>query len=293
MNVTDKAQILKKLPSWVYKIAAQTWIDKEYPRHLFIETTATCNLTCNYCPRQKLKQDMDYGIFKQIVDEASEYGARSFSLHLFGEPLLYSHIFECIEYIKNKNNKHTVIFTTNGTLLEAKIDMVIKSRIDLVLWSYRKEARFSDKTKSKLRDWGKFRVRFIKEVTPPEAFEEWKQWPNIEHRSLHNYGGNISLTDMPYANAEKVTGLETRHPCYHLWLAPAVAWNGEILICCADPKREDVLGKFPEMSVHQAWKSPKLQEIRESHLRGEYKGICKDCDIWKQYPDLFFKWQKR
>ena len=89
MNVTSNAQWLKKLPGWMYKLGAQSWIDKEYPRHLFIETTATCNLTCSFCPRPRLRADMPWETFCAIVDEASEFGPRSFSLHLFGEPLLY------------------------------------------------------------------------------------------------------------------------------------------------------------------------------------------------------------
>jgi len=110
------AQMAKKLPSIFYKLAAQAWIDEEYPRHLFIETTPTCNLSCSYCPRPKIKGEMGFDIFKAIIDEATRYGARSFSLHLFGEPLLYSKWFEAIRYIKSANRKHTVLFTTNGTL---------------------------------------------------------------------------------------------------------------------------------------------------------------------------------
>jgi len=281
--ITSNANLIKKLPKWAYKSAARAWIDKVYPRHLFIETVATCNLSCSYCPREKIKGEMEFGLFQSIVEEASKYGRRSFSLHLFGEPLLYSKWFDAIQFIKKKNNKHTVLLTTNGTLIERgdNLDKLIKSGVDQVLWSWRTEAKFSELTKERLKKWGKFRVRFIKEVTPKEEFAKWKNWKNREERSLHNYGGNVDL--LPYG----VQNTEKRWPCYHLWLAPAVSWNGDILICCADPHKKEVLGNFQNHTVHEVWTGSKLYEIRQSHLRGEYKGICEKCDVWKAYPSLF------
>ena len=80
--VTPYAQIAKRLPSPIFKLGAQAFIKKDYPRHLFIETTANCNLSCSYCPRERESSDMDFGLFRKIVDEASGYGSRSFSLHL-------------------------------------------------------------------------------------------------------------------------------------------------------------------------------------------------------------------
>ena len=291
---TVYADLAKRLPSWLYKLGAQLYIDKAYPRHLFVETTASCNLSCSYCPREKTRQDMDYRLFREIVDEASRYGARSFSLHLFGEPLLYPHIFEACAYIKRRNKRHTVLLTTNGTKVNDCIDDLVSCGINQVLWTWRKEARFTGATLLKLKKWGKFRVRFIKEITPPEAYEEWKTWGNVEGRKLHNYGGEIDTGRWDglqeksywkdYSNSQKTS---IRYPCYHLWLAPAVAWNGNILLCCSDPHQKEVLGKFPEQSVAEVWKGSQLESIRKSHLEGRYEGICKDCDVWKSYPSLF------
>jgi len=52
-----------------------------------------------------------------------------------------------------------------------------------------------------------------------------------------------------------------------------------------------VFGNVKDQTVATIWK--KLDGVRNAHLRGEYNGICKDCDVWKQYPDIFFKFQKR
>ena len=234
---------------------------------------------------------MDFELFRQIIDEATRYGPRSFSLHLFGEPLLYPRIFEAVRYIKQRNPRHTVLLTTNGTRLNSCIEDFISCGIDQAYWTWRREARFKPSTLLKLNKWGKFRVRFIKEITPPEAYEEWKTWRNIEDRHIHNWAGEINTSNFSAPPVDSNT--KSRWACYHLWLAPAVAWNGNILMCCADPHQKEVLGHVPEQSVASVWQGDRLRSIRESHLRGEYGGICGSCDVWKQYPDIFFKWQKK
>src|SRR3989344_8083748 len=86
-----------------FKLSAQSLIDWQFPRHIFIETTSVCNLKCKMCPRNYTSMKlgtMDFDLFKKIIDEAKKYQARTFSLHLFGEPLCDSGLIEKIAYIK-------------------------------------------------------------------------------------------------------------------------------------------------------------------------------------------------
>lgn len=285
--ITQNAELFKKAPSWLYKTAAQLYIDKEFPRHLFVETTASCNLLCDYCPREKVKNHMDFNLFRSIIDEATHYGPRSFSLHLFGEPLLYPHVWESINYIKKKNKRHTILLTSNGTLFERFADPLFSSRVDKVIWSWRPEAKFSPEFKERLKRWGKLSVRLIKEVVPKEEMEYWSKWPSVEIRSLHNYGGNIDVKNWisPVVKTD-TKSQDKRWPCYHLFYAPAVAWNGNILICCSDPHQKEIMGKFPKTRISEAWKN--MDKVRKAHLEGKYEGICANCDVWKSYPNAFF-----
>ena len=225
---------------------------------------------------------MDYSLFKAIVDEASRYGARSFSLHLFGEPLLYSRFFDAVSYIKRANRRNIVLITTNGTQLNQMADKVINSKIDKMIWSWRPEVRFKEETLRKLKAWGKFTVRIIRELTPKEEVAKWSKWHSVEYRHIHNVGGEIEVP-----KREQVK----RWACYHLWMAPAVAWNGDILMCCVDPHRKEVLGNLKDTTVGQFWQGKSIEAIRESHLKGEFKGICTNCDVWKSTPDIFYSWQ--
>jgi hypothetical protein len=291
LSFTKLTTIARKLPSPLYKLAAQAWIDHEFPRHIFIETTANCNLSCEFCPREKRKEDMDFELFKEIINECSEYGPRSFSLHLFGEPLLYPHILEAISYIKKKNKKHTVLLTTNGTLLNRFADQLVDLKVDKIIWTWRRN-NFTDHTKEIM--WKHGLIRLLIEETPKEEFDTWSKYPNVEVKHLHNYGGQIDTTKWGLDNSNEMVATGSRYPCYHLWLAPAIRWNGDITICCNDPNGVESIGRYSDnFKLSDFWRSGSLEAIRSSHLNGQYKGLCAGCNSYKAYPDIFFSLQKK
>ena len=232
---------------------------------------------------------MEFSLFTRIVDECNNYGPRSFSLHLFGEPLLYPRIMEAINYIKAKNKRHTILLTTNGTVLNKFARGLLESGVDRIIWSWRRlSVPFSAETMEVLKRIGM--VRLLVEETPKEEFEKWKTFPRVEIKHLHNYGGAIDTTKW---GLEKDNSNGSRYPCYHLWLAPAIRWNGEVTICCNDPSGKESLGNLRNgTTLASFWKSGRMEEIRQGHLKGEYKGLCKDCNVWKTYPDIFFNFQK-
>ena len=287
MKLTLLTQLSRNLPSTLYKIGAQSFIDKTFPRHIFIETTANCQLSCSYCPREKRQDNMDFSLFKSIVDECTEHGPRSFSLHLFGEPLLYPDILEAIGYIKKKDKRHTVLLTTNGILLNKFADSLMALGVDRIIWSYRKN-NFNDNTRRVLKKVGL--IRLLVEETPKDEFEKWKTFPRVEIKHLHNYGGKIDTSK--WGLVKEMEPIDSRYPCYHLWLAPAIRHSGDVTICCNDPNGTESMGKYN--NIHNLafyWGSSHLQVLRDSHLKGEYKGLCKDCNVWKTYPNMFFGWQ--
>jgi MoaA/NifB/PqqE/SkfB family radical SAM enzyme len=202
------------------------------------------------------------------VDEASLFGHRSFSLHLFGEPLLYPRIVEVINYLKSR--RHGVILTTNGILLGrfyVQHQSVLR-KIDKIIWSYKENVKVPEEFKT----WKNFTVRFFD--------KEDKSWPRREVRGFHNYGGQPQLQRFIAPSTES-----RRYPCYHPFLAPAVRYSGDIVICCSDPEGKSVVGNIKDMKLSEAWKL--MEWTRQQHLAGVYRGICKDCDVWKSYPSLF------
>ena len=229
---------------------------------------------------------MEFALFRSIVDEATRYGPRSYSLHLFGEPLLYPKILEAISYIKTKNKKNTILLTTNGTLLNQFAPDLKKLRVDRIIWSYRRN-NFTDDTINVLKEIGM--VRLLVEETPKEEFEKWAKFPRVEVKSLHNYGGSIDVSKWGLSNDINGKLAGTRYPCYHLWFAPAIRWNGEIVECCNIAKSgTHVLAVYGERTLAEVWKGSKLGQLRDAHLKGIYPGACEKCTSWQAYPSIFF-----
>lgn len=222
---------------------------------------------------------MDFGLFQRIIDECSNHGPRSFSLHLFGEPLLYPSILDAISYIKKVNKRNTILLTTNGTMLNRFSDSL--SQVDRIIWSYRKN-NFNARSIRLLKEKGL--IRLLIEETPKEEFEKWKKFPRVEIKHLHNYGGNIDVGRWQVPEES----IPARYPCYHLWLAPAVRWNGEITFCCNVPQiGYEVLGNYGKENLQEVWRGEKIKEIRQDHMNKIYKGACKNCTSWQAYPSIF------
>ncbi len=195
---------------------------------------------------------MDFELFKDVVDEATRYGKRSFSLHLFGEPLLYPKILEAISYIKKSNKGHTILLTTNGTMLNRFSSSL--GQVDRIIWSYRRN-NFSDDSIKLL--WSKGVIRLLIEETPKEELEKWSKFPRVEIKHLHNYGGNIDVGKWQVPEES----VPERYPCYHLWLAPAIRWNGEITYCCNIPQKGyEVLGNYGKETLGEVWKGKRPQK---------------------------------
>lgn len=318
INTAKFSEIIKKsaVLSFPYKMIAQRLIDWDFPYHLFMETTNACNLKCKMCTRNMYPIQigmMEMGLAKKITDEAASFGPRTFSLHLFGEPLLAPNTLPIIEYIKSKNKKNNILLTTNGVFMTKEIaGKIIESEVDKVVFSihgandkqYKSVTGTDDLNKVEQniknlialkKEANKEKPKiYLRMVVPKDKGEEinsfrqkWKDYPVIvDIREPHNFGGRVG---------DKKSDNIKRYPCYHLWYSPGINWDGQVSICCCDTLKEEIIGNVKDEKLSDIWKGEKLKKYREYHLSGQYDKIplCKDCNVWSSYPDIFFKRQKK
>lgn len=301
----------------LFKTFSQSLIDFKFPSHIFIETTRACNLKCACCPRTS--QDITSGsikfeVFCKIIDEAASYGARSFCLHMFGEPLLHPRIIDMVGYIKKTNTKHSILLTTNGFFLNDKISRgLLKEGVDKIVVSFvsLKEERLRqltgnvqigtvvDNIKNAIvvrnNTFSKTKI-FMRLLLNEDTLDEKNDFLALakklgalaEVRNTHNYSGVIKNN-----YAASLLG-NRRHPCYHLWYSPAITWDGKVVICCSDWNYSEVLGDIATQTLAEIWQGQRIKELRALHLAGAYQDItlCAKCNVWSLYPDIFFKFQK-
>ena len=62
--------------------------------------------------------------------------------------------------------------------------------------------------------------------------------------------------------------------------------NESITPCCVSFNKDLTLGNIKNMTIHEAWHSEKMKNIRQIHLKGEYykNKTCKDC-VESIYPE--------
>ena len=106
------------------------YIIPDFPSQAQIEVTNRCNLACAMCPRDHFdlpKEDMPFETFKKIVGRLD--GITLLTLTGWGEPLMHPHIFEMINYCKDRG--YRVKLTTNGILLTPDMrTKVVSSGLD-------------------------------------------------------------------------------------------------------------------------------------------------------------------
>ena len=102
--------------------------DTDYSLQRFcIDLTTICNYVCLKCFRSEAidgkNQHIDFDTFKRMVDQALKMGVQDIAL-LGGEPTLYDHFDDALEFLQQKRREHqgppfTVILFTNGSRLYA------------------------------------------------------------------------------------------------------------------------------------------------------------------------------
>ena len=303
----------------IYKLGAQRMIDHSFPQRMHLDPAGVCNLDCIMCaPRLTGKPLglMDFDLFRKIIDESAQFGPRAFALCKDGEPLLNPRILDMIAYIKQKNPKNVIAMTTNGLLLDAESSQAVLAQgVDKITVSIRAASaqvyekicksteyeRVVENVKELLRrkKIGGFIKPYVflqclplNEVADElERFKEmWKEYDvTLDMSGLFSWSGMVVGQQLHNPDFNK------RYPCYELWFTPAINWNGDVSICSYDWDRTALVGNVREEPLARIWNGSRMKEFRKLHLDGlsHTIPICEKCEIWSEYPDIFFSWQKK
>lgn len=95
---------------------------------LHIEVTNVCNFKCEFCPdaiMQRRRGHMDPALLDTLLQTIADEGlARIVAFHLMGEPLIYPHIFQGIQWAVERSLRLHI--TTNGSTFHLFPDHIKK-----------------------------------------------------------------------------------------------------------------------------------------------------------------------
>lgn len=297
------------------------------PNKLTIELTNRCNLKCIMCPHPTMGnlkvKDMDFKIFKKIVDEVCKFGDKksNFTTVGLGEPLMYAKFPESMEYIKMKCPDASIYLNTNGTLLNeenAKMLCKLLGGEDRLLISLNagsrdvyEELMGGDKfdlvvnniknfliIREKIGNGPKVTLQLLKVKKTESEIEKFKNfWKPLLGRNdeifikpLLNWGGTVDIKDI------QVRENGDRYPCPSLWNSGVIILaDGNVYACCAAQstrgKSDLLLGNVQEKSLSEIKSENKMKDIQKKHLRGQWNEYsdCVKCDMWSFNENIWFK----
>jgi radical SAM protein with 4Fe4S-binding SPASM domain len=271
------------------------------PLRLWVEISSRCNLRCPVCPNKDLaaekKGDMDWPLFKKVIDQAQRF-AFEINLHHRGETLLHPQAGRFIRYATASGTPCRL--HTNATLLQGPIvEDILASGLQRVTISFdgfsadvyeknRSGASF-DQVSGNIADFLRRRGQ-LRQKHPRLAIEamELSTVDRSENRrEFRAHFQRLGLDEMifkkPHNWAGYLTAAENKAAaaiCTFPWNALLVFFNGDVSPCSQDFFGRCILGNANDKPLLEIWNAPPLQELRRAFAGGEMAAFpaCMDCD---------------
>lgn len=228
---------------------------------------------------------MEFSFFKEIMED--NRGLKRLSLNLWGEPLLHRDIFKMVALAKSLNTE-TVMFTTNGTLLnKTNISRIIDSGLDLIEISmdglgttYQKirgykysalERNITVFLEEIERQRSKLKVGLVTVI-----FDETKG--EIKEFSSRWNGAVDHIKYQPMVTFNKKREMKFCPEFFGKYDGRLIVlWNGKVILCCQDVEGALELGDAHNIRIKDIWNGNTLNNLRDQVKIGILPQICTTC----------------
>jgi radical SAM protein with 4Fe4S-binding SPASM domain len=275
------------------------FILRDFPLHLDVESTSRCNLRCTFCDRRPLLTkgqvgDMEFSLFRRILDECQ--GGRLWGLKLSyrGEPLLHPDLVEMVAYAKARGVLD-VFFNTNGMLLTEAVSLrLMDAGLDRISVSvegtdpvaFERERRGAKFSRILANLDALISLRTKKGYDRPRVRVQTVRFPGLDLEEYKNFW--LSHADEVAAvsyqdTRQRLEGLVCRDwACPQLWQRMSIAWNGAVMPCNNDDHGLLCVGNVKERSVASCWHDHLVQQARKLHREGQSHLVpaCNGC-AWR------------
>jgi radical SAM protein with 4Fe4S-binding SPASM domain len=283
--------------------------DYKFPLYVIVEPTSYCNLRCVMCPYSQMtreKGNMDFEIWKKIVDEISEKSPETVLWPaLMGESSLFPEMFiEQLRYAKEKNVR--IRWNTNGTAIsEALIDKLSELNIEEITFGL---DAFSKAVYEKIRINGDFdkavqaaetllkKLKKTKIVIQMIVMDENKHEVEDFKKYWLAKGAVVKVRpklcwgDAVDSDITELEQSERFGPCPWLMRTISIHQNGAIVQCDADWNQKMPYGNISTDTIEEIWQGA-LKQIRDEHRRLVFTNeLCKNCSDWQAgLSDVYYK----
>jgi MoaA/NifB/PqqE/SkfB family radical SAM enzyme len=250
---------------------------------------------------------MSLELYKKILDEAATKNRESvIRIHSVGEPLLWKHLAEAIEY-SHKKGVRTWVFTSAVTndrsLLQTlcmTADIIEVSVNSIDKRDYRKIKGIDAfelvsrniEYLSAVKSMYKLPVRLIasrvqtEDKTSDDMFVDyWKSTGLVDDAFIRSYNSYNGILERP----DLVRGKGKADPCLVHWARFNIDTDGKVAVCFNELFKESLdenvlLGDINNSNISEMWQGQKINAIRDAQFTGDYsrteftnKLPCRQC----------------
>lgn len=288
-----------------------------FPTYVMFDITNVCNAACIHCPQSIRAEDggrpeflgarehQTLEAFQRVIDECTEHDVRFVRITADGEPLVHPHLFDMLEYARDRG-VGPVGLTTNGSLVkEAQAERLLDSglaMVDFSLDAVREETfqqirvglrydrvrenvlRFLELRDARGADV-KVVVSFVKQEANAGEVDEFRAaWePLVDEVVVREMISNVGLNE-PSQNLWP--GWDQRWPCAHFFRRVVINHRGELKACPIDWEQKTVNAPISAQGVFEQWHGDFYWSHRMQHLNDAIlpSSACSECPDWAGTP---------
>jgi radical SAM protein with 4Fe4S-binding SPASM domain len=246
-----------------------------------------CNRSCHFCPvsepdfykkYNKLGR-FDISFCENVANDLAKIGFEGLILFSgYSEPLLHNKIVSFIEKFRSILPKCRMEINSNGDLLNVKnIRELHRAGLNEIKVSMYDGDHQIDHFNNLIEDSGvenfvTLRRRYYKDGNYGIVFS--------------NRGGMIDTSEFSGNKAKKIPYNETKEiphnkrPCFYPFYMIKIDFNGDVLMCSHDWKKEYIVGNVNKNSIKDVWLGSKEIEIKKMLLDSRRDvSPCNKCDV--------------
>lgn len=282
-----------------------------YPYSIDIQTRSGCNARCTFCgvgrENNKIVGAMSDELFKKIIDEVITFpNLRQINPYLLNDPLVDNQIAHRIEYIalKRQNRKKPLVrIITNGALLNEQLSFELLhsglDEINISFHSIQKEIYENlmrplnyEKVMNNILTLVRLRDSLKRFGMKTPKIEIWTVLTRPVEENLKNEKAYWKKVGLPLrarkldnrANKEVEAQNLSDRPLDLVQICPIpfwrawVMWNGDMIMCCVDQERTNLLGNCSHRSIREIWNDEAYQRLRRAWRTKKLGGLlCNQC----------------
>lgn len=275
-----------------------------FPREIQIQTNTFCNASCVMCPYPKVSKEVSNGrmsedLYTEILAQcAGERGLCRIEPFLMNEPFTDRRLVDLIAQAKRAVPHAWLTVTTNGSLVRPEIaDRLIHSGLDAIWFSFNGATPETferimgvpyDRVVANIDYLLSIRPEHLRVFTnmiettlmAPEIEANIRRWHARGVGSgssvLVNRGGNVENFDELNYRPKHRTPIRICDLLYHKMY---ILYNGDVVLCCMDWRRQVIMGNVHEQSLKEIWRGERYQHFRRFHEEGrsEELDLCRTC----------------